>query len=276
MARPQIEDGFTRIAHEILEQAARINLNGTQFRILLIVWRYTYGFQRKMHRFSLTFLAGALETHKNQIQRELQILIERNVLLVISGGDRRSRVLSFNKNYDEWKMKSDNDVAVSFEPNKKDSKQLISGQISAKLTATSRTKKDIKSLKIKDLKDIPETEVIEPMEDKVKIKFMDTVFLTQTEYDRLVTDFGKDTVDLYIEMVDEWQTNNPKKTKVDHNKTIRVWIRKDKAKNPVKNKHERNKDEMNILNQFYEEGAAHEANGNGKLSGSDKDRLSLL
>jgi hypothetical protein len=59
-----------------------------------------------------------------------------------------------------------------------------------------------------------------------KIPFADTVFLTQEEYDKLVNDFGKTLIDDYIERLDYWQTENPKKAKKDHNKTIRTWIKK--------------------------------------------------
>lgn len=58
-----------------------------------------------------------------------------------------------------------------------------------------------------------------------KLQFADTVYLTQEEYDRLVSDYDKRTVDNYIERLDEWQSNNPKKQKKDHNKTLRVWMK---------------------------------------------------
>jgi phage replication O-like protein O len=277
MASPQKDNGFTPVAHEILEQAAKINLNGTQFRILLIVWRYTYGFGRKAHKFSLSFLAEALSTHKNQIQRELQNLIERNILTVISGGLRQSRTLSFNKDYELWDSKSDNGLAVSLEEPEIVPKQLISGQFDANLTANPLTKIDI-SLKIKDLNNIYEMEDIESME-KQKIQFHDTVFLTQAEYDRLCNDFGKETTDLFIESLDEWQTNNPKKQKVDHNKTIRVWIRKDAAKKkPLypSNQQQKNEQQMDVLAKFYKEGAAREANGDSQTIGGYQNSVPEL
>lgn len=43
-----------------------------------------------------------------------------------------------------------------------------------------------------------------------------------------------------------------------------------------KTKSQRNQEEMEILNQFYEEGAAREADGDGELPGYDQNRLSLL
>ncbi|WP_110933778.1 conserved phage C-terminal domain-containing protein [Paenibacillus bouchesdurhonensis] len=43
-----------------------------------------------------------------------------------------------------------------------------------------------------------------------------------------------------------------------------------------KTRTQRNQEEMEILNQFYEEGAARETNGNSELPSHDQDRLPLL
>jgi phage replication O-like protein O len=99
----QLENGYTRIANEILDVLAKTSLNGTQRRVLDVVFRQTYGYHRKEHNLSLTFIAKATGIHKKQIQRELSALIERNIIIV----DREatfsnSRVLRFNKNYTEW------------------------------------------------------------------------------------------------------------------------------------------------------------------------------
>lgn len=106
MASPQTKNGYTRIANEILENIAKIDLNGTQLRIVMVIWRYTYGFRRKEYEFTLTFLASALDTVKSHIGRELSILIERKIISVVGIGQKRGRVLSFNKNYEEWDEKS--------------------------------------------------------------------------------------------------------------------------------------------------------------------------
>lgn len=102
MASPQLEKGHTRIANEIIEQITKTNLNGTQLRLVLVIWRYTYGFRRKEHEFTLSFLAESLDTVKSHIGRELHTLIERKIITVVGIGQRRGRILKFNKNYDEW------------------------------------------------------------------------------------------------------------------------------------------------------------------------------
>lgn len=103
MVGPQKENGFTPIANELIEQLYKLPLNGTQFRIILVVFRYTYGFNRKEHELSESFIALALETHKRQIQRELRSLIDMNVLDVVKPATfNSSRVVAFNKYYERW------------------------------------------------------------------------------------------------------------------------------------------------------------------------------
>lgn len=102
MANPQIKYGYTRIANEILEEIMKLNLNGTQFRLVLAIWRYTYGFQRKTNEMSISFLAKLINANRTQINRELSILIDRNIITVNSVGSKGARVMGFNKNYKEW------------------------------------------------------------------------------------------------------------------------------------------------------------------------------
>ncbi len=105
MASPQLENGFTRIANEILEALAKVSLNGTQWRILMVVFRHTYGFSRKDHEMSLSFLSDATLCDKRQIQRELKELEARKIITqVIVNGVKR--VISFNKNFDTWIYKA--------------------------------------------------------------------------------------------------------------------------------------------------------------------------
>jgi len=97
---PQLEQGYTRIADAILEKVAKTKLNGTQFRILMIVWRSTYGWQKKDHELSLSYLVKATEINKRQIQRELNNMIELGILTEVKAPTfNTSRVIGFNKNY---------------------------------------------------------------------------------------------------------------------------------------------------------------------------------
>jgi len=102
MPGPQREN-YTQIANEILEAVARLAINATQFRILLVVWRYTYGFHRKQHKLSTTFIARATGIHRKQVTRELSKLINRKILIEVEKPSfNSSRVIAFNKHYESY------------------------------------------------------------------------------------------------------------------------------------------------------------------------------
>jgi phage replication O-like protein O len=101
LADVQLENGYTKIANEILERMALTKLSPIQYRLIFVIWRYTYGFNRKEHTFSLSFLSEATKYDQRQLQRELAKLEQRRIIVqkVQSG---KPRIISFNKNYDEW------------------------------------------------------------------------------------------------------------------------------------------------------------------------------
>lgn len=100
-------DKFTRIANELLEEVAKFKFNGTQFRIIMTVWRYTYGFRRKQHEMSLGFIENATGVDRSRIKKELNKLIETNVIEVVKEATfDKSRILSFNKDYEQWQIES--------------------------------------------------------------------------------------------------------------------------------------------------------------------------
>lgn len=112
MSSVQLENGYTKIANEILEEIAKVKLSPTQYRLLFVIWRFTYGFNRKEHKISLTFLSQATGCDLRQIQRELKKLEERNLIVQkIKSGSTRG--ISFNKNHKEWVGKITNGEIVN-------------------------------------------------------------------------------------------------------------------------------------------------------------------
>lgn len=57
--------------------------------------------------------------------------------------------------------------------------------------------------------------------------YLDTVYLTQEEYDRLLNEWGKQFLDAAIAKLDGYLSNNEKKKRQykDHNKVLRGWVR---------------------------------------------------
>lgn len=96
----QLENGFARIANEILENIARAKLTATQYELILVIWRFTYGFSRKEHNLSSSFLSRATSRDGRQVQRALKDLESRKIIKQVIGNNKR--MISFNKNFSEW------------------------------------------------------------------------------------------------------------------------------------------------------------------------------
>lgn len=80
---------------------ALTKLSPIQYRIIFVIWRYTYGFSRKEHTLSATYISSATGYDRRQIRRELAKLEERRIIVQKLNG-KRTRTISFNKNFDEW------------------------------------------------------------------------------------------------------------------------------------------------------------------------------
>jgi len=99
MASPQIENGFTRLANELLEALSRTNFSCYQRRVLDAILRKTYGYGKKADRIPLSQIVLLTGIQKGHVSRSMNELIERNV--VTSRGTPRK--LGINKNYHEWR-----------------------------------------------------------------------------------------------------------------------------------------------------------------------------
>ena len=81
MANPQLEDGYTRVANELLETTAQFPFNGAQLRIILFLWRKTYGFQKGKDKISISQWAKGTGLNRRTVCRELKALERMNVIL---------------------------------------------------------------------------------------------------------------------------------------------------------------------------------------------------
>lgn len=107
MANPQKENGFTPIANEIMEAIQCFQFTQNQFKVLLSLWRNTYGWQRKECEFSLTYIEKTTNLDRKRASATLQSLIEAKVINEIERGSAsKTKVVSFNKNYKEWNIKT--------------------------------------------------------------------------------------------------------------------------------------------------------------------------
>lgn len=103
MASPQKENGYTSIANELLEQLYRRRFSSSQLKILLLVIRFTYGFNRKTAALSNTFIAAGTGMHEITVSKEVGTLLRDNVLKLHKKPTfHNSRVIGINKDYESW------------------------------------------------------------------------------------------------------------------------------------------------------------------------------
>jgi len=96
VASPQLENGHTRIANELLEAILRTPLSSREQKCLLAVARETYGWSCKAKTVTAYRVATLTGMQRTQAARALRILKQRNILVNGSEG------LGLQKNYDEW------------------------------------------------------------------------------------------------------------------------------------------------------------------------------
>lgn len=94
---PQIENGYTRIANEIIEALMKTNLSAYQGRVLWAIWRKTYGFNKKQDWLSNGQLVEMTGLRKQHASRTVKELLQRNI--VTKSGYK----IAFNKNYQGWR-----------------------------------------------------------------------------------------------------------------------------------------------------------------------------
>ena len=198
----QLENGFTQIANEILEGLATTKLNGTQLRILLVVFRYTYGFKRKQHKLSESFIAKATGIHKQQIKRELSQLIQDGIILVKQEATFTTpRVLEFNKRYQ---------VSKKIPPIELDT---TTGSENDTTTGSELDTQERKNLK---------KEVKENIYRKIQ-----HLKLTKSEFDKLSEEYSKTDID---SVLDDMENYAKLKNYKSANLTARKWLEKRNAK----------------------------------------------
>lgn len=90
------DDGYTRIANELLEAVMSADLTARQLKIVLAVIRKTYGFGKKLDRITNTQIAAITGIHHTHVCTAKNEMIGMNIL--ISNGNQ----IGVNKVVSDW------------------------------------------------------------------------------------------------------------------------------------------------------------------------------
>jgi phage replication O-like protein O len=100
MAKPQIEDGHSDIANELLEAIIRTHFSPIEHSVFWAIVRKTYGWHKKMDRISFTQLEDLTGINRRHIAPALQGLIKRNI--IIRQGEKYNLEYGVQKDYEQW------------------------------------------------------------------------------------------------------------------------------------------------------------------------------
>lgn len=98
MASPQTENGYTRVANELLEAIMRAPLTAREFRVILAVARETFGWARKAASMRTSRVATLTGMQPTKVARAIRALKARNVLANGTDG------LGLQKDYAAWRL----------------------------------------------------------------------------------------------------------------------------------------------------------------------------
>jgi len=106
MANPQLEDGYTRIANEIMEALSRAMPGFTEGQIIWAVLRKTYGWNKKSDEISISQLCEMTGKSRRMVIYALQNLEKKKMLIIHRkrgrGVKNEINKIAFNKNHEEW------------------------------------------------------------------------------------------------------------------------------------------------------------------------------
>lgn len=82
---PQLEDGYTPIANDILEGVMALNLSREELLIVLAIFRQTYGWKRKEAEISLSQFERLTHLDRRNLSRAAKNLLDREIIFRSSG-----------------------------------------------------------------------------------------------------------------------------------------------------------------------------------------------
>ncbi len=100
MASPQKENGFTPIAHELVESFSRTYMSSQESKVLWAIIRKTYGYQKPMDRISFTQFEKMTGMNRWHISNVIKRLVDRKIITRHNEGHSFS--YGIQKDYELW------------------------------------------------------------------------------------------------------------------------------------------------------------------------------
>jgi phage replication O-like protein O len=100
IGNPQIEDGHTRIANELLEAITRFDFSKRQLKVVLFVIRKTYGYNKKADQMSISQISAGTGLNHSATVNAVAELVELGVVSKQYG--QHAQLIGLIKQYQSW------------------------------------------------------------------------------------------------------------------------------------------------------------------------------
>ena len=102
LASPQKEDGYTPISNEIMEALAKTKISGEGRRILDVILRKTYGWDKKTDVISYGQIADLTGISRRSVIRTIKVLKMQKIITSDKAVTRGSVSYGFQKDFEKW------------------------------------------------------------------------------------------------------------------------------------------------------------------------------
>ena len=211
---------FTRIPNDILDGLCRLELSGSEMRIILYVIRRTFGFNRDFAEIPLSEIASVIGMSVPNISRTLKKLVNMNLLERHAARGIHPQTISLGErlnSYQEQQLSESTTVAENDNPVviRNDNSPIVENDNPTVIENGNHTYKEKK----KDIKE---------RERKPRGPYGNVV-LSDEQFGTLVSDYGKSNTEVYIRKVDSYMQSTGR-SYPDHEATIRKWMDDDGVK----------------------------------------------
>ena len=235
MANPQIKNGYTRIANELLEAICRLNISGNEMRILLYIIRRTYGFNTSYAEIPLSDISCAVGMRREHIQKALKKLSGKKIIEVRTYGGSKSQTISVIKDYQKWNVETCATCLLPKTATVAKNGNTIVAEIGNTTVAEignttvaeigNTTVAEIGNSTYKEKKEnFKEREIKPPLPEHKGEN--SRAFVNDDNYKNLASEYGADVIDKYIERADKWAFKKGK-TLGECTETLRKWLEQD-------------------------------------------------
>lgn len=100
MANPQLENGYVKIANEIMEALAGIRISGEENQCLFVILRKTYGWNKREDAIAISQFASLTGLKRPGVVRAINNLLKKQLIIKNDKGEINKYKL--NKDFHQW------------------------------------------------------------------------------------------------------------------------------------------------------------------------------